>query len=159
MRRFVQLPHFLIRHPARSVAFPDEATMKKKANRPKSNPRPETAANDHGFLLTALVSIAGSENVHILADLLRAADKRIPDLLTAGVYETGTAVDDVTKRVALDYEQSRGRGAQYRRARKAFESVLTGHEHSDAIADVHFREREGAFALGMAFGLRIGGAR
>lgn len=113
-----------------------------------------TRAQKSFTMADVLVSVL-SPNESVLPDLLPVANQHVGGLLTDGI--TDEAVVEYVDKVAL--AGCRGH-AKALAAFNAWEAASTGGaDLHDPIDSVMCATRDAAFALGLALGLRVGGAR
>jgi hypothetical protein len=121
----------------------------------KKMPKAEPGTNSP-FLTRALVSITHSDNGYIIGDLLQRADGHLETLLDAGAFDAFSASEEACKAIIPGYERANGLTSNYLADVAAIDVV---DEQVEMIASVRSMERECSFALGLALGLRMAGAR
>lgn len=103
-----------------------------------------------------LASVAASDNADSVGQMLQLASGQLDSLLQDGVFTSGSLERAATS-IIRTYEDGRGFGPSYVEAAAALDR-LSG-QLSDYQTLVRYSEREAGFALGLALGLRMGGAR
>lgn len=135
--------------------------MTRKTSKTKPTPAPVPAS----FLVDLIGSIGESDpnGTVTIAAMVPLADTHVPALLAGGVFNIDRTLADTITKLVPEYERAREMTRSYTKSLARYKELAdTGkfrREDDAVLCEVRYMERDAAFALGIALGMRIAGAR
>jgi hypothetical protein len=111
---------------------------------------------DLPFCIRAITSITNSDDPHVIGHLLAHAAAEVESLLQHGIFAC-EAIEPVVGRIVRAYERADKLTINYAGDVAALEQI--DGTLANSVLRVRYEERDAAYALGLAVGLRMGGTR